>query len=45
MLNIGILEIQNLMKPIENLKLDLLEIQHLERKMTKLLHNDIKESL
>ena len=45
MLNIGILEIQNLMKPIENLKLDLLEIQHLECKMTKLLHNDIKESL
>ena len=36
-LNIGILEIQNLIKPIKNLKLDLLESQNLECKMTNSL--------
>ena len=29
------LEIQHLTKPLENLKLDLLEIQHFECEMTK----------
>ena len=36
-LNIGILEIQNLMKEAEILKLDLLGIQNLERKITNSL--------